>query len=587
MSDVDVRSEAESSEETGQAEQEERRGQGERVPFEAMVEVGSASGPSFEAQAVDVSEEGMHLRTTFLPEIGQPLTCRFETGPDSAVLASGEVVWRHDEGSGGEFGVRFTDLDEESAQALAKIAITTEEEPEKPVDPQGTKVRLHIEGLGSPMRARVKGANKSELTVGSELGFLKVGKELELEDAASGKKRPARIDRVDVEIDPETKVPQLVVALKYEDEADGACDVDVDENAEEAGDLESIENAGEKMKSAFARKAAMVTPALLDAVKKMKVAAVAYAEKKMKKTDDAAPKRMTAPPPTGALHAAGRKVVRDDADGAPTSEAKGVALFLQHAETHRKKIMVGTACSAVVLLFVLAIHKKAPEPTATAANAAAAGAPHTAWFLAPLQQNAQANGGELPANVAAPIAQNPASMQSLAGGTPIVMPPGSITSSSQYDAPMVDTQDETGGGGESHHRRNVIPFSSGGPVGHGNVLRLKMDGDIEKIEGAPQATGFTVVIPNRRSLEAAAPLAARDGRIASIKIENESSGAELTMQFKDGVPNYTVRAKGDVLEIVLAPLGSIAKHDAKEHGSHAIADRDAPSKKAPAHHKKH
>src|SRR4029079_5536721 len=57
----------------------DRRAQGAtRVPFEALVEVGGALGPSFEAQSVDISEEGMHLRTAYLPDIGQPLTCRFD-----------------------------------------------------------------------------------------------------------------------------------------------------------------------------------------------------------------------------------------------------------------------------------------------------------------------------------------------------------------------------------------------------------------------------------------------------------------------------------------------------------------------------
>ncbi|MEO7110564.1 MAG: PilZ domain-containing protein, partial [Polyangiaceae bacterium] len=286
----DVRNEEQASDESEQGENQERRGPGARVAFETMVEVGSAAGPSFEAQALDVSEDGMHLKTSFLPEIGQPLTCRFETGPESSVLASGEVVWRQDAGDGGEFGVRFTDLDDESAIALNKIAKITIA-AEKPIDQSGTKVRLHIEGLGSPMRAKVKGANRSELTVGSELGFLQVGKELELEDALTGKKRPARIDRVDVEIDPETKIPQLVVALKYEDvEESIACKVDEADAVD--GDLESIEAAGSQMKSAFARNAAKVTPALLEMVKKMKIAALAYAEKKMQKDEDAAPKRM-------------------------------------------------------------------------------------------------------------------------------------------------------------------------------------------------------------------------------------------------------------------------------------------------------
>ena len=82
-----------------------------RIPFEALVEVGGALGPSFEAQAIDVSEEGMHLRTAYLPEIAQPLSCRFDAGAGGSVIASGEVVWKQEAGKGGEFGIRFTDLD--------------------------------------------------------------------------------------------------------------------------------------------------------------------------------------------------------------------------------------------------------------------------------------------------------------------------------------------------------------------------------------------------------------------------------------------------------------------------------------------
>src|ERR1019366_367989 len=111
MNEAGVRNENQSSAESESAN-EERREQGDRVPFEAVVEVGSAAGPSFEAHAIDVSEGGMHLKTSFLPEIGQPLTCRFETGPESSVLASGEVVWRQEGDGAGEFGVRFTDLDD-------------------------------------------------------------------------------------------------------------------------------------------------------------------------------------------------------------------------------------------------------------------------------------------------------------------------------------------------------------------------------------------------------------------------------------------------------------------------------------------
>lgn len=179
------------------------------------------------------------------------------------------------------------------------------------------------------------------------------------------------------------------------------------------------------------------------------------------------------------------------------------------------------------------------------------------------------------ANAANPMAQGQAM-----GAAPIVMPPGQIQASDTSSSSSYDTTEPID---EPAPRKpiRVIPFASGGAIGHGNVLRLKMDGPIEKIEGASDSTGFSVVIPNRRSLEAAAPLAARDGRIASIKVENGASGADLSVQFKDGVPRYEVRARGDQLEIVLAPSGGIAKHDKTPP---ATANREAP-KKSSTHHR--
>jgi hypothetical protein len=138
-------------------------------------------------------------------------------------------------------------------------------------------------------------------------------------------------------------------------------------------------------------------------------------------------------------------------------------------------------------------------------------------------------------------------------------------------------------GGHKKHAR-VAPFGNG-PVHHGNVLHLKMDGAIDSLEGAQQPTGFAVKIPGRRSLEAAGPLSARDSRIAAIKISNDPAGAELTVAFKDGVPNYMVSAKGDTLVISLAPVDStdkLAKKDDKggkssKHAKHEKKKSDAKS----------
>ncbi len=496
-----------------------------RIPFEALVEVSPSLGPSFEAQAVDVSDEGMHLRTAYLPEIGQPLLCRFDAGVAGEISAQCEVLWREEGERGGEFGLRFVDLDPTSADALGRIVGVRE----RVIQPSGSKVRLHIEGLGFPMKARVKDSSRKELTVGNELGFLQVGKELELEDAATGEKRPARIDRVEVEIDPESRIPRLVVGLRYNDESESVPVAphlelemqkdstpgpsmmdppeDEQEHAQQKAHAEALPKedayAMESMKSSFAKNASKITPAILDFAKRAKNTAGVLWDKRKQRARDRAEviPRTTAPPPGGGLHASGRKVIRASELVAPVKSKLDT----------KRKIAIGAAAGLAVVLAFAAFRTKPKtesaqheRPVATEATALATQAP--APIIPP------------PVETAAPVATNEAQ--------------------------------------EHGHHAHAAPFGNGS-VTHGNVLKLKMDGAIEKINGAAQPTGFTVSIPGRRALEPAGPLASRDGRIASIKVSNEGNGSELDVAFKDGVPSYVVRAHGDTLEIVLASPGKI------------------------------
>ncbi len=533
---MSVENESVEQEHEGEAE-ERREALGKRMAFDGLVEVGGTLGPAFEAQAVDLSKDGMHLRTAYLPEVGQPLTCRFDAG-GREVLASGEVVWRHEEGRGGEFAIRFGDLDAESASALGRIV-----DPAPtcaPKDP-GTRVRLHIDGLGSPMRARVKGSGASELTVGSELGFLQVGKQLELEDATTGGKRPARIDRVEVEIDEESKIPQLVVTLRYDEpfalvaategpktgKADGTPEPSTIDDEARANAVAADESTDgiDGMKSAFARGAARVTPAMTKLAKRAMIT-LALLLAKARKSDAAAtpPRRTTAPPPGGGLHASGRKVVRSDVSiDVPDEKAR----FLRG----KRGYALAAAAACAVLLVVFALRKPA--------------SPTTASMTDPVP----------------PPASVPPSMPAA------TMPPTEATLGAQAPAAPTGEIDPTPApAAEDTHKKpgHVTPFGNGS-VAHGNLLHIKMDGAIDKIEGASTPTGFTVVIPSRRSLEAAAPLAARDSRIATMRITNEAHGAELAVTFKDGVPNYQVRAKGDTLEIVLATAGRVIESNASPH----------------------
>jgi len=202
---------------------QERRAEGAgRVRVETLVEVcGNQPGiPAFEAEAVDVSARGMHLRTAYLPDNGAPLICRFEEG-GREIVVEGRVAWRREGSRGGEFGVEFTALDSGSVGALRELCDGAGEPgaiPEAVHDSKseiGSRVRLHIDGLGSPMKARVRETGKQNVQVGSNLEFLKVGRKLELEDLEAGGRRQAQIDGVSVAIDPITRVPQLVVQLRF------------------------------------------------------------------------------------------------------------------------------------------------------------------------------------------------------------------------------------------------------------------------------------------------------------------------------------------------------------------------------------
>lgn len=210
--------------------QNERRAGGPRVPLHTLVEIGAGEGGSaaFEAESVNVTTAGMHLKTAYLPEIGEPLICRFE-GSGTEIIVHGEVAWKNEDSYGGDFGVRFLEMDRDSLDALQDIVgdpiaeqEAIDEEPE--ADPaqivRGTRVRLHIEGLGSPMKARVRDGTRGEVMVGSNLEFLRVGRSVELENVDADANRPARIERVSVEVEPTSHVPQLIVALRYLDVAE-------------------------------------------------------------------------------------------------------------------------------------------------------------------------------------------------------------------------------------------------------------------------------------------------------------------------------------------------------------------------------
>jgi hypothetical protein len=243
-------------------QQKDRRAAGvRRVPVERIVDVcgmKSAAGSAFQGWSIDVSGRGMSIRAAHVPELAAPVIVRFQEH-GSEVIAEAQVVWRNESPAGCEFGVRFTALDSRSVQALKalcqseplpslhvdalppppkvatvftlkaepapapKRVLPTAKEPAgdddhdtEPAPPAASSVKLHIDGLTAPMQARVRQQGPRKMALGSQLEFLRVGRDVEVEGAEGGGRRRARIEEVDVAIDPDSQVPELIVSLCYD-----------------------------------------------------------------------------------------------------------------------------------------------------------------------------------------------------------------------------------------------------------------------------------------------------------------------------------------------------------------------------------
>ncbi|MDI1484407.1 PilZ domain-containing protein [Polyangium sp. y55x31] len=701
----------------------DRRAGHHRVHFEALVAVGEAKGSGFEAESIDVSPEGMRLRTAYLPQIGDRLVCRFE-GDAGEVVADGEVIWRREAPRGGEFGLRFVGFDNPDAEATLRSLcqeLGGSVEGTSGLGPMGipgTRVRLHIDGLGSPMKARVREAAGGEVLVGSNLEFLKVGRSLELEDMDHGDKRAAMVDAVKVEVDPATKVPQLVVSLRFgeakeskkavasakEPEKAAATKAPEKETSKEASSLglgalikrttpgvgpapvgktevsagnEPKESKESKEKEARAEllsspavpsrartqemrskppatrpsastEAASLrtgdeeendeaaeandpsldspaiggskkdfSAALRGATEKAKGATKAAfsaigpaasgigerakgamsglfaairkrrGEETAEATEGQAARRTTAAPPTGALRAAGKKLVRDKEETETTEAAP-------KARSSRKAALMGSALGLAAVLVVvggirlLGASRAAPSdpqgmeanaagsaaalPAPTAANVAPAGDPNVVPNVnVPLF-------GATPLSTTEPVPAMPTQPDGTIAQTPPAAPEGDAAQAGA-------AADEGDGEGDSEAAETQ---GNGKQFGKGNVrspivLKLKMDGDIETVNGAAGAMGFTVSLPGRRALSSATELARKDKRIASVNVVNNPAGAEISLQFKDGVPAYVAKAKGDRLVIALGTDAkkTVAKAgDKKKKGAlkKKVADKKKPKK---------
>lgn len=620
------------------AKKERRSPAGQRVHFEAMVAVGGSDG-GFEAESVDLSHEGMRLRTAYLPTVGEKLVCRFD-GIEGEIVALGDVLWTTEQARGGEFAVRFVELDEETGFALKKlIEIDGPEAPPPPAEPaaqktgRGTRVKLHIEGLASPMKARVKEASNTELRVGSSLEFLRLGRHVDVEDVDNASRREGFVDAVRVEIDPSTSVPQLVVSLRFDavaaaaspqpsraevekarpspsaDENDepvpatkaaaipspapaakGKAKVERTEPAEKTEEPEPSEGGAEaesaaaeateedevdlglpgKRLRAAGERAAMVGSAAASAVgpalsrvgagaRDLFASLRGSLEKRRHERAEAkkanAPRRVTAPPPSGALTSDGKRLVRQESeDEAPVSEAP--------VKKSRRGLAIGAAAGLTLVVGVFGISR------AMSGKEAATSVPVTAADVRATQ----------PAQNVPPVPGAPAMGDvPLFGPTPlstteqVVAPPAAASAR----ATMASEEDE-GDEGKAAGKPAVVREWGNGQVEKPRVLKVRMDGPVSGFTASEVEGGFNIVVPGRKSLSTSTALVRKDKRISSLDVIPREEATEINVRFKGEPPAYLVKVRSDRLEIA---LGSEKKGDDGEKTKKVAAKKKSDKKK--------
>lgn len=583
---------------------EERRAEGlRRVAVQALVEVRGVDGtvPAFEAESLDVSQRGMHLSTAYLPEIGAPVLCRFESS-GREIVVEGEVAWSTERSRGGDFGIRFTRLDPQSCDALSELcgldpSVVAGAGPDcqdeipgraSSVAP-GSRVMLHIDGLSAPMRARVDADRDGRIRVGSSLEFLRLGRTLDLESVADGMRLQARIHGLDVEIDPTTGVPRLMVVLhtdqaQHDPEGDaadmGSEDASATQNARERAMHAVVDGARGAMRTAGQSLHSTGVMAM-SGVGSMLGAMVSRVVRAARRRPSEEPlRRRTSPPPKSAATVASRL----PRTGNRTS--RGADEALPEFRPQRRALRVGgTVVAGILVLVVVALaSQKSTKPAGLVASPAqATDAAVLALAASPSDASAVPGGDSMrgAAGTLVPTARVP-----LFGNTPMtalepapaasvaatIATANSVVAREMALAKMASNESVQAAVSEDTAASNepgevadqpVVKPEDVPPWGRGRmreptVYRIKLDAPGEAIRGSATAKGFSVTVPGRKSLESPKAFAKRDPRIVKVSAANGGDGAKFVWQFSGEAPSYRVRLRRDSVEFLIGAQGTAA-----------------------------
>ncbi|MCH2109200.1 MAG: PilZ domain-containing protein [Polyangiaceae bacterium] len=124
----------------------------DRVHLTTLVDIcalDSHDAAPFQAESKNISRRGMQVRTSFLPEIGETLVCRFEQ-EGREILVEGRVAWRSEASDSGEFGLQFTALEADGAEILAELSEKGRVVSSSPIEGSDPSLVSGLEGISSP-----------------------------------------------------------------------------------------------------------------------------------------------------------------------------------------------------------------------------------------------------------------------------------------------------------------------------------------------------------------------------------------------------------------------------------------------------
>jgi PilZ domain len=572
-----------------------------RVELATLVDICALDGdrPPFQGQSANVSGRGMHVRTSHLPEIGQALVCRFEH-EGREILVEGAVAWRAEGAESGEFGIQFTAVDADSAEILRGLRPMSsvsssmqasprkwgpasidfgDDEDEELLLKSGDRVRLHIDGLNAPMKANVQNGTPRKVKVGSNLEFLKMGRPVEIESIEDGERRGARVDSVNVVVNPSTSIPELVVMLRYDgatpspaptaawetslgdggsDERERASD-EPEHSAADAWRFRAEKawesaTSGARMAGHLVSKAGSSAQSAFHGWMQKRSAPMNSSAPRSRsesgapfRSSPSAPRRTTAGPRRPSNVAQAGLGVAPRRSSIPPVEPARVESPLAGFPVRRLAVPA-VALAGVVGAWAL-WPSRSVEPAATAAAPVVAPA-HPAAPAAPMPATAPAAAPTSPDGV---VAEVPLFGPRSIAGRPADATPSvdEVALEKRAAAASVEDQAFTEPKAEAQatfgHGRLHLP----------TVHRIRLDGQGAEILGVTENNGFSVLVPGRKAMETGRAIEKRDRRILEVKTSNTAEGARVIFQFRGEVPPYRARLKNDFVEfLVSAPEGA-------------------------------